>query len=729
MHEEIKEWLASVKWPFRIYPVIPACTFSVKIDLFRHYLDKSTSENNMTLLAYGICHPQISELLAEYGDSVVSVKGSNCYEIFLGPEKYAEYHGKRYWMLNKPFFTKWRKEITAGFGVGTGNGRLLLLDAFKKLVYVRFENDQLSENIVGDFANAAGLDYEVCRADTTNLRLILEEALVSASTANRANSRQPSVNYAEESQIRTILENLGEIIYGIDPHTKEFVFVSSQVKKILGYSEAEFVDIMNNRVLLPFYHEDYREQLIEDRYNFLLKCLNEGMQEPYEAEFPVKHKDGHVLWVSEGIYPCYSPEGIIESFVGKMQDISQRKRGEEELQRAREELEHRVEERTAELALANKQLEQEIEEHKRAEEALRKSEKRFRDLVENSLTCVSIVQDGHVVYQNPEHQKLFGALTDSPILVDLEGIHPDDAEKVNESYQKMLSGEMLTADIDFRFYPPGKKTVRADLKWAYCRTSVIEYRGKPALLVTLMDVTKAKELERLLYIEDKMRSLGHVAAGIAHEIRNPLSGINVYLSTLQRIYEHAQGLEKTREIFDKIQSASEKIESIIRRVMDFSRPSEPRFTMTNMSLPIKEAIDLASVTLRKSGIAIEKILAEDLPPCRADPRLIEQVILNLITNAAEAMEGMDKVKKIEITSSLKKRRLLVTVSDSGPGVPLDLREQIFDPFYTTKNGSTGLGLSLSHRIIRDHGGSLRVGASVLGGAKFIIEIPVDEGAN
>jgi len=131
--------------------------------------------------------------------------------------------------------------------------------------------------------------------------------------------------------------------------------------------------------------------------------------------------------------------------------------------------------------------------------------------------------------------------------------------------------------------------------------------------------------------------------------------------------------------------------------------------------------------LRKSGIAIEKALAEDLPPCRADPRLIEQVILNLITNAAEAMEGMQKAKKIEITSSIEHVRVLVTVSDSGPGVPLNLREEIFDPFCTTKNGSTGLGLSLSHRIITDHGGSLRVGASVLGGAEFIIELPVEEG--
>ena len=420
---------------------------------------------------------------------------------------------------------------------------------------------------------------------------------------------------------------------------------------------------------------------------------------------------------------------VVERLAALYAIALQRKRGEEELQKARDELEQRVQERTAELAEANRRLGLEIEEHKRAEETLRKSEQRFRDLVENSLTCKSIVQDGHIVYQNPQHQKLFGPLADSRIPLDLETVHPEDAEKVKDSYQKILSGEAPTADIDFRFYLPGKKDGRAEMKWVYCRTSLIEYRGKRAILVTLMDVTRAKELERLLNIQDKMRSLGHVAAGIAHEIRNPLSGINIYLSTLEKIYENADSSKKTKEVLGKLQSASNQIESVIRRVMDFSKPSEPRFTMTDINQPIEEAIDLASVTLRRNGITIEKALAEDLPLCRADPHLIEQVILNLITNAAEAMKGMKKAKKIEITSSIKKRRFLVTVSDSGPGVPLNLSEKIFDPFYTTKDGCTGLGLSLSHRIITDHGGSLRVGTSVRGGAEFIIEIPVEEGTN
>ena len=140
--------------------------------------------------------------------------------------------------------------------------------------------------------------------------------------------------------------------------------------------------------------------------------------------------------------------------------------------------------------------------------------------------------------------------------------------------------------------------------------------------------------------------------------------------------------------------------------------------------PIEEAINLSSVTLRKSGIKIEKILANDLPLCQVDPLLIEEVILNLVTNATEAMKNMDVVKIIKVSSSMGKNSILILFSDSGPGVNSGLKDKMFDPFYTTKNGSTGIGLSINHRIITDHGGSLRVSTSKLGGAEFVIKIPV-----
>jgi len=308
--------------------------------------------------------------------------------------------------------------------------------------------------------------------------------------------------------------------------------------------------------------------------------------------------------------------------------------------------------------------------------------------------------------------------------VEIETIHPDDIEKVEEFYKRMSSRMVRIQETDFRFYPSEKVGIGLDLKWVHCQASAIEYRGKDAILVNMMDVTRARELETSLKIQDKMSSLGRVAAGIAHEIRNPLSGINVYLNTLEKIYDKEESLGKVRQILGMLQSASNKIESVIRRVMDFSKPSAPRLVPTNVNQPIEDAIGLASVTLRKRGTKIKKNLSESLPMVHADAQSIEQVILNLITNSAEAMNKMEGVKQIEITSSAKNDLILVKISDSGPGVPLNIREKIFDPFYTTKTESTGIGLSLCHRIITDHGGSLTVSESRWGGAEFRIEIPI-----
>jgi len=365
-----------------------------------------------------------------------------------------------------------------------------------------------------------------------------------------------------------------------------------------------------------------------------------------------------------------------------------------------------------------------ITELKRAEKALRESEQRLRYLVENSLTGIFVIQDNQIVLANPEQERLSGPLPDTFIPMDLEYVHPDDVDKVRHNYEAIRSGQVQTMDTDFRFYPPGKMDSKPDMKWVYCRASQVKHHGKDAVLVNMMDLTKTKEMESLLKIQDKMSALGHVAAGIAHEIRNPLSGINIYLTTLEKVYDRGGSGDTIKQIIRECQSASRKIESIIKRVMDFAKPSAPQFVMADINQPIEEAMRLSSVMLRKTGIEVEKSLAQDLPPSKIAPQLIEEVILNLITNAAEAMKNIDGAKKMSVASCKVDDHIVVQVSDSGPGVPLKISERIFDPFYTTKNESTGIGLSLCHRIISDHSGTLGVSTSKWGGAEFTIRIPI-----
>jgi PAS domain S-box-containing protein len=359
-----------------------------------------------------------------------------------------------------------------------------------------------------------------------------------------------------------------------------------------------------------------------------------------------------------------------------------------------------------------------------AQTALLESEKRFRELVEHSLTGISIIQDDQILYQNPEQERLLGALPRPIIFYDKNSIHPEDIEKAKSFYQLIRAGKLSLGALDFRFYPPEENANRSNMKWVQCQASRIEYQGRDAVLVNIMDVTKARELEHLLTIQDKMASLGRVAAGIAHEIRNPLSGINIYLNTLKKLHHQDGSEEKVDEILKQLQSASIKIESVIRRVMDFAKPSEPKLTLIDINEPIIDAMNLTAVTMRKSGVEIEKLLANDLPRTYADKNLIEEVILNLLNNAAEAMKNMQTGQKIAVESFIEDDLIIIRIFDSGPGVHEEIKAKIFDPYFTTKHEGTGIGLSFCHRIITDHGGSLTVSDSELGGAEFQIEIPV-----
>lgn len=362
-------------------------------------------------------------------------------------------------------------------------------------------------------------------------------------------------------------------------------------------------------------------------------------------------------------------------------------------------------------------------ERKRDRKALEDSERRFRDLVENSMTCIAILQDGRALYYNPEYERLFGSARKTLIPPDPALIHPDDFQVVNRAIADFRADRREAVDLEFRLCDPVGGSSAA--KWVHCRICRIEHRGKGTILLNLMDISRAKELEHLLRIRDKMTSLGRVAAGIAHEIRNPLSGINIYLRALEKSYLGNGSREDVVNILTQLQSASNKIESVIKRVMDFSRPSEPTFVLTEINLPVKEAVELSSATLRKKDIRVEMDLAPSLPPCRSDPHMIEQVILNLISNASEAMAPLADGKKIRVTTAAGRDCVRVAVSDSGPGVPKHIADNIFDPFYTTKNNSSGIGLSICHRIITDHKGSLQVDTSEFGGARFVLQLPVD----
>ncbi|MGE5699694.1 MAG: PAS domain-containing protein [Deltaproteobacteria bacterium] len=371
-------------------------------------------------------------------------------------------------------------------------------------------------------------------------------------------------------------------------------------------------------------------------------------------------------------------------------------------------------------------------ERQRSSKALQASEEQFRTLVRSSLVGIMIVRDGRVVYMNPAQKTLFGDAPGSFELRSFKDVHPEDRGTFEELCEAVMSDAGGSREMEFRFYPFGRSDEGIDMRWVHCRGTPLLSQGERVFLLNMVDITRLKEMEHHFLVREKMASLGHVAAGIAHEIRNPLSGINIHLSALEAAIEEDGGMGaesrlQSERIIEQIKSASNRIGSVIKKVMDFVRPGAPRMDMADIGLAVEEAIDFSTTFLRKNGITLDRSNIVHLPKCAVDPSLLTQVVMNLITNAAQAMEGQEGPRTLAVATAVENDRAVICVSDSGPGIPPAIRDRIFDPFYTTRKDGYGIGLSFCRRVITDHGGTLKVDVGRLGGAEFRIEIPLESG--
>jgi signal transduction histidine kinase len=165
---------------------------------------------------------------------------------------------------------------------------------------------------------------------------------------------------------------------------------------------------------------------------------------------------------------------------------------------------------------------------------------------------------------------------------------------------------------------------------------------------------------------------------------------------------------------------------VIKRVLDFSRPAAPRMALVDINQCLNNVINLTALTMRKAGIRISTSLSDNLPRCHGDMALMEQVFLNLTQNAARALKTVTGAKQIAISSYTVDNQIHIAVSDSGPGVPDELKDKIFDPFFTTNADGSGIGLSIAQRIVTDHNGSLTVTSGKLGGAHFTVSLPIEK---
>ncbi|MDH3903489.1 MAG: ATP-binding protein [Xanthomonadales bacterium] len=233
---------------------------------------------------------------------------------------------------------------------------------------------------------------------------------------------------------------------------------------------------------------------------------------------------------------------------------------------------------------------------------------------------------------------------------------------------------------------------------------------------------------------EKLASVGLLAAGIAHELNNPLTGV---LTFAHLVRKNLPDNSRDAEDLDLVIRETKRCAVIIRRLLDFSREKTPEKSYTNLNVMIEEIMKLTAQAAQVNDIEIETELDENLPAIWLDENLIKQVIMNMLVNAQHAIEGAGSIRiktrycaaqdcpeSINATSDMAE----ITITDSGCGIPEDVLQKVFDPFFTTKGvgKGTGLGLSVSHGTIEAHGGTIEVDSTVGKGTEFRIYLPIDE---
>ena len=242
------------------------------------------------------------------------------------------------------------------------------------------------------------------------------------------------------------------------------------------------------------------------------------------------------------------------------------------------------------------------------------------------------------------------------------------------------------------------------------------------LLAVVRDVGEEKLLVEQLVQQEKLAAIGQLVSGVAHELNNPLASVMAFL---QLALSHIGTDEERTEALATINNEAKRAAKIVSNLLTFARQHPPQRTTTSVNDVISSTLDLRRHALAVHGVELEERLDPSLPPIWADPFQLQQVFLNLVANAEQALGGWQGERRISVTTEARAGRILVRIRDTGAGIPADEVDRVFNPFYTTKGvgKGTGLGLSVSDGIVREHGGAIRVETSSTG-ASFVVDLPI-----
>jgi PAS domain S-box-containing protein len=366
-----------------------------------------------------------------------------------------------------------------------------------------------------------------------------------------------------------------------------------------------------------------------------------------------------------------------------------------------------------------------ITKQKKTEEKLRDSEEKYRNLFENATQAIFVVQDGKLAFLNPMTAVLTGYSEDELMTRPFtEFLHPEDLDMVYDRHARRMKGEEIPHIYSFRIIHKD-----GNIRWVELNTVFVIWKKKAATLNFLSNITDRKRMEEELIKTQKLESIGILAGGIAHDFNNILTSIagNISMAKMR--------LKPGDKIFDLLSSAenaSVRAQGLTRQLLTFAKGGAPVKETASIQKLIRES---ALFVVRGSKSECDFQIAEDLWPVEADAGQMSQVISNIVINANQAMPegGIIRIsaenmvtEKIQDMPVSPGKYIHISVKDDGVGIAEKHLSKVFDPYFTTKQTGSGLGLATAYSIIKKHNGHIFVNSSLGKGTTFNIYLPASD---
>jgi PAS domain S-box-containing protein len=477
-----------------------------------------------------------------------------------------------------------------------------------------------------------------------------------------------------EERYRTILEEMEEGYYEVDL-AGTFTFVNDAMSRILGYSRDELIG-MNYKIYTP--KEDVKR--IFQAYNRVYRT-----GEPLKwFPMPEIRKDGTRILAEDSVFPLRNEQGEVIRFRGISRDVTERRK---------------------------------------AEEALRQSEERYRAILgkmEDSYFEVDLA--GNLTFVNSSACRLLGYSRGELIRMSYKDFT---AEEYIKSVFQVFNEVYRTATPNKGFH---WKIIRKDGSPGFIDASVTPLRNDKGEIIGFSgvgrDITERIKMEEQLVLTDRLASIGQLAAGIAHELNNPLTAVIGFSDLLLGRDLPADA----KEDLETVNQEARRATNIVKELLAFAREQRTEKSLVDINSIIQGVLQIRSYEQRVSNIEADARFAPALPPVMGNGVQLQQVFMNIIVNAEQAMLEAHKRGKLTIVTERVGDIVRASFTDDGPGISPDNMKQLFTPFFTTREvgKGTGLGLSICHGIVTEHGGKIYAESELGEGATFVVELPISK---